>query len=88
MPKIKTRRSAAKRFELTGSGKFKRRRQNLRHILTKKAPGRKMRLGQAAIVDRTNEKAVRRMLPTASHPEPCGSSVRGASVPERESVTA
>ena len=57
MPKIKTRRSAAKRFELTGSGKFKRRRQNLRHILTKK------RLGQAAIVDRTNEKAVRRMLP-------------------------
>ena len=35
----------------------------LRHILTKKAPGRKMRLGQAAIVDRTNEKAVRRMLP-------------------------
>ena len=61
MPKIKTRRSAAKRFELTG--KFKRRRQNLRHILTKKAPGRKMRLGQAAIVDRTNEKAVRRMLP-------------------------
>ena len=48
MPKIKTRRSAAKRFELTGSGKYKRRRQNLRHILTKKAPGRKMRLGQAA----------------------------------------
>ena len=32
MPKIKTRRSAAKRFEVTGSGKFKRRRQNLRHI--------------------------------------------------------
>ena len=63
MPKIKTRRSAAKRFELTGSGKYKRRRQNLRHILTKKAPGRKMRLGQAALVDRTNEKAVRRMLP-------------------------
>ena len=52
MPKIKTRRAAAKRFQLTGSGKFKRRRQNLRHILTKKAPGRK-----------TNEKAVRRMLP-------------------------
>ena len=63
MPKIKTRRAAAKRFQLTGSGKYKRRRQNLRHILTKKAPGRKMRLGQAAIVDRTNEKAVRRMLP-------------------------
>ena len=63
MPKIKTRRSAAKRFEQTGSGKFRRRRQNLRHILTKKAPGRKMRLGQVTLVDKTNEKAVRRMLP-------------------------
>ena len=36
---------------------------NRRHILTKKAPGRKMRLGQATLVDSTNEKAVRRMLP-------------------------
>ena len=63
MPKIKTRRAAAKRFEVTGSGKFKRRRQNLRHILTKKNAKRKMRLGQSAIVDSTNEKAVRRMLP-------------------------
>lgn len=65
MPKIKTRRSAAKRFSVTGSGKFKRRRQNLRHILTKKNAKRKMRLGQGTVVDKTNEKAVRRMLPYA-----------------------
>ncbi|MDD6181460.1 MAG: 50S ribosomal protein L35 [Desulfovibrionaceae bacterium] len=63
MPKIKTSRSAAKRFSVTGSGKFKRRRQNLRHILTKKAAGRKMRLGQATVVDSANLKAVRRLLP-------------------------
>ncbi len=63
MPKIKTRRAAAKRFELTGSGKYRRRRQNMRHILTTKAPGRKMRLGQATLVDPATEKAVRRMLP-------------------------
>ncbi|MBD5647932.1 MAG: 50S ribosomal protein L35 [Desulfovibrio sp.] len=63
MPKIKTRRAAAKRFQLTGSGKYRRRRQNMRHILTKKSPGRKMRLGQATLVDQSNEKAVRRMLP-------------------------
>lgn len=63
MPKIKTRKGAAKRFEMTGSGKFRRRRQNLRHILTKKPAGRKMRLGQVTLVDKTNEKAVRRMLP-------------------------
>ena len=36
MPKMKTKRSAAKRFDVTGSGKFRRRKQNLRHILTKK----------------------------------------------------
>lgn len=66
MPKIKTRRGAAKRFTTTGSGKFKRRRQNLRHILTKKNAKRKMRLGQSTTVDKTNEKAVKRMLPYAS----------------------
>lgn len=65
MPKMKTKRAAAKRFSVTGSGKFKRRRQNLRHILTKKNAKRKMRLGQSAIVDATNEKAVARMMPYA-----------------------
>jgi large subunit ribosomal protein L35 len=65
MPKMKTKRSAAKRFDVTGSGKFRRRRQNLRHILTKKSAKRKMRLGQGAIVDSANADAVRRMLPYA-----------------------
>ena len=65
MPKIKTRRSAAKHFEATGSGKFRRRRQNLRHILTKKDAKRRSRLGKSAIVDSANEKAVKRMLPYA-----------------------
>ena len=65
MPKMKTRRCAAKRFSTTGTGKFKRRRQNLRHILTKKDAKRKMRLGQGALVDATNVKAARRMMPSA-----------------------
>ena len=65
MPKMKTRKSAAKRFSVTGSGKFRRRRQNLRHILTKKSAKRKMRLGQSAIVDSANASSVRRMLPYA-----------------------
>ncbi len=63
MPKIKTRRGAAKRFDVTGTGKLRRRKQNLRHILTKKNAKRRMRLGQMAEVDKTNEKAVKRMLP-------------------------
>ena len=65
MPKMKTNRSAAKRFTKTGSGKFKRRRKNLRHILTKKSAKRKRRLGQSTTVDGANEKAVRRQLPYA-----------------------
>ncbi|MCL1889716.1 MAG: 50S ribosomal protein L35 [Desulfovibrionaceae bacterium] len=63
MPKLKTRRGAAKRFARTGSGKIKRRRQNLRHILTKKNAKRKMRLGQPALVDTANLTAVKRMCP-------------------------
>ena len=65
MPKIKTRRSAAKRFQVTGSGKFKRRRQNLRHILTKKDAKRRARLGKGALVDSANLKAVKRLMPYA-----------------------
>ena len=65
MPKMKTKRAAAKRFDVTGSGKLKRRRQNLRHILTKKNAKRKMRLGQGTLVDSANAGAVRRMLPYA-----------------------
>lgn len=63
MPKIKTNRSAAKRFSLTGTGKFKRRKQNLRHILTKKAPKRKRQLGKGTLVDKANEKALKKILP-------------------------
>ncbi len=65
MPKMKTNRSAAKRFSTTGSGKFKRRRQNLRHILTKKNAKRTRRLGQGALVDPANVKAVEKLLPYA-----------------------
>ena len=64
-PKIKTRRSAAKRFSVTGSGKFRRRRQNLRHILTKKDSKRRSRLGKGTLVDSANMKSVKRLLPYA-----------------------
>lgn len=65
MPKLKTNRGAAKRFQKTGSGKFRRRKQGLRHILTKKNAKRKRRLGQSALVDSANKKSVERMLPYA-----------------------
>ena len=63
MPKIKTSRGAAKRFKMTGTGKVKRRRGYLRHILTNKTRKQKRRLGKAVIVDKTNEKAIKRLIP-------------------------
>lgn len=65
MPKMKTNKSAAKRFTVTGSGKFRRRRQNMRHILTKKAAKRKRQLGKSTLVDSANERSVSRMMPYA-----------------------
>ncbi len=50
MPKMKTKKSAAKRYSLTGSGKVKYKKMNLRHILTKKAQKRKRGLRKAGIL--------------------------------------
>jgi large subunit ribosomal protein L35 len=50
MPKMKTKRAAAKRFTLTGTGKIKRNKANLRHILTKKDTARKNKLGKSTLV--------------------------------------
>lgn len=63
MPKIKTCRAAAKRFEKTGSGKYKFRKSHASHILTKKTTKRKRSLRQPQIVAGSDMKEVRRMLP-------------------------
>jgi large subunit ribosomal protein L35 len=63
MPKLKTHKGAAKRFKKTGTGKFVRRHSFARHILTSKARSRKRRLGQGAVVDDANAKALADMLP-------------------------
>jgi len=65
MPKVKTKKAAAKRFKITGTGKFKYPRANSVHFMSKKSPKRKMGLRQKGVVDKTNEKAVRAMLPYA-----------------------
>lgn len=63
MPKLKTNRGAAKRFKLTGSGKYKRQQSHLNHILTKKSTKRKRHLREPALVDKADVRLVRRMLP-------------------------
>lgn len=65
MPKIKSRRSAAKRFELTGSGKVKRAKAYKSHILEKKSPKRKRNLRKAAIASNADMKRIAKMLPYA-----------------------
>ncbi|MEE8594418.1 MAG: 50S ribosomal protein L35 [Gemmatimonadota bacterium] len=62
MPKMKTRRSAAKRFRKTGSGVLRRRRAFSSHILTKKSPKRKRRLRKPTNVSKADTKRVKRML--------------------------
>ena len=63
MPKLKTHKGAAKRFKKTGTGKIVRHHSGARHILTSKSPGRKRKLAQGTVLDDTNVKAVRDMLP-------------------------
>jgi large subunit ribosomal protein L35 len=63
MPKLKTRRAAAKRFRITGSGKFMRRHAFHNHLLDHKSPKRKRFLGTMAVVDETDHDRVSLMLP-------------------------
>ena len=59
----KTRKAVAKRFKITGSGKILRRHKGKRHLLQNKSRARKNRLGDVALVHKTNEKAILRNLP-------------------------
>jgi large subunit ribosomal protein L35 len=60
--KLKTNRAAAKRFKMTATGKIKRGQSMKRHILTKKAAGRKRGLRKSVLVSDADAANVRRML--------------------------
>lgn len=62
MPKLKSKRGAKKRFELTGTGKIKRRRAYFSHILTKKSSKRKRNLKRWGMVSPADEKRIRRLI--------------------------
>jgi large subunit ribosomal protein L35 len=62
MPKMKTHSGAKKRFKLTATGKVRGRHSFTSHILEKKSPKRKRKLGQPAIMAKDNEKQIKRML--------------------------
>jgi large subunit ribosomal protein L35 len=60
--KLKTRKAAAKRFQVTGSGKILRRKAMRNHLLQKKSSIRKQRLARKAEVHESNLENVRLML--------------------------
>jgi len=63
MPKLKTKRGAAKRFSKTGGGRLKRSRAFKSHLLTKKNRKRKRRLRQSTLVNAADEKRMKRLVP-------------------------
>ena len=63
MPKIKTNRAAAKRFKKTGTGKVVFFKSHANHIMTHKSTKRKRSLRKGHIIDKTNMKEIRLLLP-------------------------
>ena len=62
MPKMKTRRGAAKRFKVTGSGRIKRNKANHRHMLIRRSNKVKRKMRQAGMVSSADRKLVKVML--------------------------
>lgn len=63
MPKLKTKKAAAKRFKKTGTGELKRMKAYKSHILTKKTAKRKRNLRKATLTDSTNIKTMKKIMP-------------------------
>ena len=63
MPKLKTRKAAAKRYKITGSDNFLRRHAFKGHLLMKKSNRQKRKLSQTICVDKNDVKSIRLMLP-------------------------
>jgi large subunit ribosomal protein L35 len=62
MPKMKSHRGAAKRIEITSTGKIRRRRAFGNHILEKKSSKRKRHINSPALISDADSKRIRRLL--------------------------
>jgi large subunit ribosomal protein L35 len=63
MPKLKTRKSAKKRYKITGADNFLRRHAYKGHLLMKKSNKQKRKLSQVICVHKNDIKAIKLMLP-------------------------
>ena len=65
MPKMKTKRAAAKRFKLSGKGHVRRPKQGGQHGMIGKSRKRRRRLRDNDMVSPALEKRIKRLLPYA-----------------------
>ena len=63
MPKLKTRKAASKRYKVTGNKNFLRRHAYKGHLLMKKSNRQKRKLSQVILVNESDTKAIKLMLP-------------------------
>ncbi|MBI4014289.1 MAG: 50S ribosomal protein L35 [Candidatus Rokubacteria bacterium] len=63
MPKIKTKRGAAKRLKLTGTGKLVRAKAWKQHLLEWKSPKRRRKLRKGTVISAADRKRIRRLVP-------------------------
>ena len=63
MPKLKTRKSASKRYKITGADNFLRRHAYKGHLLMKKSKKQKRKLSQRICVKKSDSGAIQLMLP-------------------------
>ena len=63
MPKMKTNRAAAKRFWKTGSGKIRRGKAGLSHLMRGKSDNRRRKLRKNTTVDDSDHRRVERLIP-------------------------
>jgi len=63
MPKLKTRKAASKRYKVTGNNNFLRRHAYKGHLLMKKSNKQKRKLSQVILVNQSDTRAIKLMLP-------------------------
>lgn len=63
--KIRTNKSAAKRFRRTATGKIRRNKAYKSHLLTKKTSKRKRELRKPALVSGSDAKRIKRLIPNS-----------------------
>ena len=63
MPKLKSHSGSKKRFKITGRGKVKYKKAGARHLLQGMSSGRSRGLRRSAILNETQAKVIKRLLP-------------------------